>query len=459
MKELIFKHKKAIIIAVLVFMIVYIGCAIVVREKLMDQYNVAVEELENGDYQKAIEHFTNLGDYQDSFSYIKLAEAEQALLQKDYETASKLFCELGTTNGFEKSKYAKISAAKIEQNEELYVEATQQYEEQNYGEALNIFNGLEGYKDSEVLAEECRRDVKILMRATTLVAGTNATAGITETGEVNFAGARVLTPKDVEGWSDVVSIALKGSLVLGLKLDGSVLVGGSVNRYRIDTSTWQDIVSIAAGDLYIVGLREDGTLVAQGHNGDGQVDIGEWKNIVAISAGWRHTVGLDEDGKVYITGISADKQLQEIAEASEKWSDIVAISAGGSATRNYGESGHTVGLKRDGTVVAVGDNDQGQCEVETWQDIVAISAGAYHTVGLRSDGTVVTTLNNSDANEINQWQDIVAVSAGYNTTFGLKKNGSIVSVGYDRDGQRDTDNWGEIIYWPEQQYIFRDVDI
>jgi hypothetical protein len=53
-----------------------------------------------------------------------------------------------------------------------------------------------------------------------------------------------------------------------------------------------------------------------------------------------------------------------------------------------------VGLKSDGTVVAVGNNAYGQCDVEDWTDIVAIAAGKSHTVGLKSDGTVVAVGNN-----------------------------------------------------------------
>lgn len=30
---------------------------------------------------------------------------------------------------------------------------------------------------------------------------------------------------------------------------------------------------------------------------------------------------------------------------------------------------HTIGLKSDGTVVAVGDNEFGQCNVNDWRDI------------------------------------------------------------------------------------------
>jgi len=48
---------------------------------------------------------------------------------------------------------------------------------------------------------------------------------------------------------------------------------------------------------------------------------------------------------------------------------------------------HTVGLKADGTVVAVGGNGNmyGQLNVSSWTDIVAISCGDFHTVGLKSD--------------------------------------------------------------------------
>ena len=57
---------------------------------------------------------------------------------------------------------------------------------------------------------------------------------------------------------------------------------------------------------------------------------------------------------------------------------------------------HTVGLKAEGTVVAVGWNTYGQCNVNDWRDIVAICAGDGHTVGLKADGTVVAVGDNKD---------------------------------------------------------------
>ena len=50
---------------------------------------------------------------------------------------------------------------------------------------------------------------------------------------------------------------------------------------------------------------------------------------------------------------------------------------------------HTIGLKSNGTLVATGDNNYGQCDVSGWTDIAWVATGSYHTVGLKSDGTVV----------------------------------------------------------------------
>ena len=73
---------------------------------------------------------------------------------------------------------------------------------------------------------------------------------------------------------------------------------------------------------------------------------------------------------------------------------IVAVAAGNvHMAANTGNS-HTVGLQSDGTVVAVGWNKHGQCNVGDWCDIVAVAAGCAHTLGIKSDGTVVAVGDN-----------------------------------------------------------------
>ena len=152
----------------------------------------------------------------------------------------------------------------------------------------------------------------------------------------------------------------------------------------------------------------------------------------AITAGFGHTVGLKSDGTVVAVGDNEDGQC-DVAD----WADVAAIAAG-----YY----HTVGLKSDGTVVAVGRKDSGQCDVSGWTDIVAISAGGHHTVGLKSDGTVIATgWTPKGQCDVSDWTDIVAIAAGFYHTVGLKSDGTVVAVGWNSDGQCDVSGWTGIV--------------
>jgi hypothetical protein len=65
-----------------------------------------------------------------------------------------------------------------------------------------------------------------------------------------------------------------------------------------------------------------------------------------------------------------------------------------------------VGLRADGTVVAVGDSFYGQCDVGGWTGITQIAGGGIHTVGLKTDGTLVAA--GSEA-ELVRWNLVLAV--------------------------------------------------
>ena len=151
-----------------------------------------------------------------------------------------------------------------------------------------------------------------------------------------------------------------------------------------------------------------------------------------IAAGSSHTVGLKADGMVVAAGSNDDWQCN-----MSDWTDIVSISAG-----NY----HTVGLKADGTVVATGRNWAGQCDVSYWRDIVSIAAGNDHTVGLKADGTVVATGRNYEGQcNVSDWTDIVSIAAGYDHTVGLKADGTVVAVGDDGYGRCKVSDWTDIV--------------
>jgi len=96
----------------------------------------------------------------------------------------------------------------------------------------------------------------------------------------------------------------------------------------------------------------------------------------------------------------AERERQIKAEQRAKAVKYQACVAAG----NY----HTVGLKTDGTVNAVGTNSLHRSSVNKalgpfsegafshnvggWRDVTAVAAGYYHTVGLKTDGTVVAAV-------------------------------------------------------------------
>ncbi|EDZ51454.1 hypothetical protein ABE55_08725 [Bacillus thuringiensis] len=89
---------------------------------------------------------------------------------------------------------------------------------------------------------------------------------------------------------------------------------------------------------------------------------------------------------------------------------------------------HTVGLKSDGTVVAVGRNKEGECNVSGWRDIEAVAVG----------------WNEYGQCNVSDWRDIVAIAAGCAHTVGLKSDGTVVAVGNNEFGQCDVGSWRDI---------------
>ena len=158
---------------------------------------------------------------------------------------------------------------------------------------------------------------------------------------------------------------------------------------------------------------------------------GEFAVYETISA-TAHTVGLKTDGTVVAVGYNEYGQC----DVSD-WIGIAAVGTG---------DGHTVGLKTDGTTVAVGNNEYGQCDVSNWTGIAAVDAGNCHTVGLKKDRTVVAVGNNSSGQcNVSDWTEIVAVSAGSYHTVGLKADGTVVATGYNGYGECNVSDWTGIV--------------
>lgn len=174
---------------------------------------------------------------------------------------------------------------------------------------------------------------------------------------------------------------------------------------------------LVEGHPGLLGIRADGTVLVAADSSADEADaaaIRQWSEITAIACGTGYAVGLRADGTVVAVGENNSGQCNV-----ENWKNITAIACGWH---------HTVGLRADGTVVAVGENDSGQCNVEKWRDITAIACGRHHTVGLRADGTVVAADYDEDTcNAVKGWRDIIAIACHATDTVGLRADGTAVT--------------------------------
>ena len=214
-----------------------------------------------------------------------------------------------------------------------------------------------------------------------------------------------------------------------LKKDGSVLAVEPDGSIWEKTEHWRDVTKVAINSDSVIGLKSNGTVlsVVRYHCEYDKYDFSNWRDIVDIKG----VIGLKKDGTVVATGQEGRGQ-----NILSNWRDIVAVS----------DEYHTVGLKKDGTVVAVGANCYGECNVSDWRDVVAISVGKGYTVGLKKDGTVVATGNNSSGIcNVSHWRDITAIFTGQDLTVGLKKNGTVVVAGSKVFGQHKAAKWTNVV--------------
>lgn len=412
----------------------------VCQEAQEADYQRAITLLKQKEYPKAIASFQKLKNYKDS------AEKVDTCMEAAYQNAITLM-ESGkfksAISAFQEIKNFKDSAEKIQDcteaiqdriNQKDYKKAVTLMKNKNYEKAITAFRKLGNYKDASRKIDTCFQkmlnNAKNLKKQGNKVAAAKLCKVIEQYDNDNKYQSTV---DNLKLDKTIIAVSTESHCIFGLNKDGTVICSYS---WR-DTTDWKDIVAMSDSESLVV-LKEDGTIISPDSY---YSDEGTVKDCVSVSSnGWQKIFCLLKDGTV-VSSRDLDSPL-------EGFEDITAISAG---------FHHVVGLKKDGTVVASGVNEEGNrysytylsgwCDVDDWKDIIAISADSYRTVGLKKDGTVVATgeLVSGERNEIQNWSNIIEVSAGDEHTVGLKKDGTVVAAGNNKKGQCDVKNWNNIV--------------
>lgn len=134
-----------------------------------------------------------------------------------------------------------------------------------------------------------------------------------------------------------------------------------------------------------------------------------------LACGSRMTACINADGGVLTTGAAP-------TDTADEWRDILALSCGES---------HILALRKDGRVLAAGNNTGGCCATETWEHMVAVLACAKHSFGVCEDGRVLYAGAPDDpVAEAASWTHIRRLCGNDDLVMGITFSGQVVACGH-----------------------------
>jgi hypothetical protein len=179
--------------------------------------------------------------------------------------------------------------------------------------------------------------------------------------------------------------------------------------------------------IAVATLKMGYPIIAWGLDSYGQVsNVPEGNDFVDVAAGKYHGLAIKSDGSLVAWG-SNDYGECNVPQGN----NFVAISGG---------KWHSIALREDGSIVGFGDNTQNQIDVPEGNDFVAIASGDNHNLAIKNDGTIVgwggyNTYGECDAPPPDDGTTYVAVSAGSYHSLALQSDGTVKAWGSNNMGQ------------------------
>jgi alpha-tubulin suppressor-like RCC1 family protein len=256
--------------------------------------------------------------------------------------------------------------------------------------------------------------------------GTVLAWGMNSTGELGDGTTRTsLTPIEVSGLgpgSGVIAISAGASYSLALKKNGSVVSWGLNHRGQLGDGTTvlrrapvpvhglgpgSGVSAVSAsGGFWSLTLKSDGTVLSWGNNDSGQLGdgttssrsvprpvsgFGVGSGVVSVAAGGLHGLALKRNGAVLAWGENSGGQLGDGTHSSRGIPGPVAsLGSGSTAVGLSAGFVHSLVLQSGGTVLAWGRNVSGQLGTGTTSDaaspVVVSGLGPNSGIGLLSAG-------------------------------------------------------------------------
>lgn len=258
--------------------------------------------------------------------------------------------------------------------------------------------------------------------------------------------------------------------------DGHYLTNAPYGTNQPELIVSNSVTAIAAGAYHSLFLKSDGSLWAMGYNNAGQLGDGTFigtnrpemivaSNVTAIAAGAFHSLFLKSDSSLWGMGANDEGQLGDGSYATNSpyygtnqpellASNVLYFAAGGH---------HSLFVKTDGSLWAMGDNSSGQLgngtynntnvpvQVALASNVTAVAAGDYHSLFVTSDHKLWGmgynfngqlgdgTFANTDPYGTNQPEllasNVTQIAVGPNHSLFIKNDQTLWGMGYNLSGQ------------------------
>lgn len=233
----------------------------------------------------------------------------------------------------------------------------------------------------------------------------------------------------------------------------------------------ENVKFVATGHgLHMLAIKEDNTLWGWGQNDYGEVGNGKTEDVgspvkvmngvIYAAVGYGSSAVIKEDDSLWMWGNNIHGELgngtvKEVKKPFKVMENVKMVICG---------FHRTVVLKEDGTVWAWGQNDHGEIgdgsmkerhkpvQVKGLKNVVAISTKAEgHMLALKKDGTVWAWGNNEDGEIGNGTKDIqltpvkvltnaISIETNEGCSYAIKKDNTLWAWGYNGSGQLGTGN-------------------
>jgi len=324
---------------------------------------------------------------------------------------------------------------------------------------------------------------------------------VNENGTVDGCGISYYNAiEDARKWTDILTIVVVDKAIIGLKIDGTVVISGNVDGYR-ECLEWHNIISLRSNSYgSIIGITADGRICVKSKYRNHEKYQNEYQKIKDVIC-----ADISEDG---ILVLKKDGSVKYIGEDNELYMD---------AHPEYGIRAHTIvtkfsllekqwrkkqytevyfsglriiALDSDGVVTEYSYNEDYQQWIEKevdhnwenrqpleWKDVYHLYVNNHNLFAIKKDGTAIHGWNNYSSYEIGNWstafhlnritlKNILSIFCCRNCFIGIAETGEIIWSGFDINGKLIPDNNAmpnedDLIYTTfihTNMYLFKDFN-